>query len=244
MTRKESSPLNLILLFLILILSFEFTPLQAQNEIPDSLVIVRLQNIQNILDHDKTNTQRWWYGWLVGYSAATVVQGAIYFSSNETKMRQDMALGAATTLLGAAGQLISPLIPGTEPEQLNSISATSGSERLNKLAFAEKLLKDCARREKLAGSWKYHALCSSVNLGGGLITWLGFNRSVWAGVGYFVINSAITETQIWTQPTLAKRNYKKHLQKYPENGDGISYAPSVNYYLQAYPGGIGIKVVF
>ena len=244
MIRKRSSPLNLIVLFLILILSFEFTPLQAQNEIPDSLVIVRLQNIQNILDHDKTNTQRWWYGWLVGYSAATVVQGAVYFSSNETKMRQDMALGAATTLLGAAGQFISPLMPGTEPEQLNSISATSRSERLNKLAFAEKLLKDCAMREKLAGSWKYHALCSAVNMGGGLITWLGFNRSIGAGIGYFVLNTAITETQIWTQPTLAKRNYKKYLQKYPENGDGISYAPSVNYYLHAYPGGIGIKAVF
>ena len=244
MIRKRSSPLNLIVLFLILILSFEFLPLHAQNELQDSLITQRLQFIKNTLDHDKINMQRWWYGWLVGYSAATIVQGAVYYTSNETKMRQDMALGAATTLLGAAGQLISPLIPGKEPEQLNSISATSRSERMNKLAYAEKLLKDCAMREKLAGSWKYHALSGAVNMGGGLITWLGFNRSIGAGIGYFVLNTAITETQIWTQPTLAKRNYKKYLQKYPENGNGISYAPSVNYYLQAYPGGIGIKVVF
>jgi hypothetical protein len=244
MTRKETIPLTLKVLFLILIVSFDFSPIQAQTEIQDSLITERLQFIKNTLDHDRTNTQRWWYGWLVGYSAATVLQGAVYFTSNETKMRQDMALGAATTFLGAAGQLISPLIPGKEPEQLNSISATSGSERQNKLAFAEKLLIDCARREKLARSWKYHALCTSVNLGGGLITWLGFNRSVWAGVGYFAINSAITETQIWTQPTLAKRNYKKYNQKFPENGDGMSYAPPVNWYLEAYPGGLGIKVVF
>jgi hypothetical protein len=244
MVRNISIQVTLKVLLLILILSFNFSPLHAQNDLPDSLVTVRLQYIKNTLERDRTMTQRWWYGWLVGYSAATILQGSVYFTSNETKMRQDMALGAATTLLGAAGQLISPLIPGIESGQLNSISVTSRSERLNKLAFAEKLLKDCARREKLARSWKYHALCSAVNMGGGLITSLGFKRSVWAGVGYFAFNSVITETQIWTQPTLAKRNYKKYLQEYPEKGDGISYSAPVNYYLQAYPGGIGIKVVF
>jgi hypothetical protein len=230
--------------FFILIFSFQISTLRAQNEIPDSLVIQRIQYIRNTLKYDNANTKRWWYGWLGGYSAATIGQGMVYFSSNEKGTRQDMALGAATTLLGAAGQLISPLIKGKEPEQLNSISETTGTERLNKLAIAEKLFDECAMREKLARSWKNHALCSAVNLGGGLITWLGFKRSFGAGVGYFVLNTAITETQIWTQPTLARRNYKKYHQKYLENEDHISYLPEVNWYLEAYPGGLGIRVVF
>jgi hypothetical protein len=228
----------------ILIFSFQLSHLCAQNEVSDSLIVARIQYIKNTLEHDKANTKRWWDGWLGGYSAATIGQGVVYFASNEKGTRQDMALGAATTLLGAAGQLITPLIPGKEPEKLNSISEITGAERLNKLAIAEKLFEECALREKLARSWKNHALCSAVNLGGGLITWLGFKRSIGAGIGYFALNSAITETQIWTQPTFARRNYKKYHQKYLENEDDISYLPEVNWYLEAYPGGLGIRVVF
>lgn len=231
-------------ILLLLIFCLQFVPLQAQDKISDSLVIERIQYIKNTLEHDKTNLKRWWNGWLGGYSAATIGQSIVYFNSNERGMRQDMVLGAATTLLGAAGQFISPLIPHNESEQLNSFSATTGVERLNKLAYAEKLLEECAMREKLARSWKNHALCSAVNLGGGLITWLGFKRSFGSGLGYFVLNSAITETQIWTQPTLARRNYKKYHQKYLENEGDISYLPEVNWYLEAYPGGLGIRVIF
>jgi hypothetical protein len=243
MTRNQTCQLIWTISF-ILILSSPFSSLCAQNEIPDSLVVERIQYIKNTLEHDNTNTKRWWYGWLGGYSAATLGQGVVYFASNEKGTRQDMALGAATTLLGAAGQLISPLIPRKEPERLNSITESTGIERLNELAIAEKLFEECAMQEKLARSWKNHALCSAVNLGGGLITWLGFKRSFGDGVGYFVLNTAITETQIWTQPTLAKRNYKKYHQKYRENEEGISYSPEVNWYLEAYLGGLGIRVVF
>jgi len=231
-------------ILILLIFSFQCATLRAQNVIPDSLITARIQFIKNTLEHDKANTNLWWYGWLGAYSAATIGQGAVYFTSNEKRTRQDMALGAATTLLGAAGQLISPIIPDRESIQLNSISEATGIERLNKLAIAEKLLEECALREKLARSWKTHAMCSAVNLGGGLITWFGFNRSVWAGVGYFALNTAITETQILTQPTLARRNYKKYRQKYLENEEGVSYLPKVNWYLEAYPGGLGIRVVF
>lgn len=231
-------------ILILLIFSFQFSTLRAQNEIPDSLFNERIQFIKNTLKQDQINTQRWWYGWLGAYGVATIGQGAVYFASNDKSTRQDMALGAATTLLGVAGQFISPLIPGHETEQFSSIPANTPDEKLKELLFAEKLLNDCAQREKSARSWKNHAMCSAVNLGGGLITWLGFKRSLGTGVGYFVLNTAITETQIWTQPTLARRNYKKYHQKYLENEGSISYQSDVNWYLEAYPGGLGIRVVF
>ena len=108
------------LLFLFLICFSLFSSIQAQNEIPDSMVIKRFQYIQNTLEHDRLNTNRWWYGWLGAYSAATIGQGVIYFSGNEKSTRQDMALGAATTLLGAVGQFVSPVILGKETGILNS----------------------------------------------------------------------------------------------------------------------------
>jgi len=242
MTRKNTTQLTSKILLLSLIFNFHFTFLHAQNEIPDSLVVQRIQFIKNTLEKDRAYTKRWWYGWLGAYSTATIGQAAISFTSNEKSVRQDMALGAATTLLGVAGQFISPLIPGKETEQLNTITSTTDTH--GKLVIAEKLLSECAIREKLARNWESHAICSAVNMGGGLITWLGFKRSIGAGIGYFVLNTAITEIQIWTQPTLAKRNYKKYQQKYLMPEEGISYLPSVNWYLETYPGGFGIKMVF
>jgi len=241
---KKSDRLNLGILLLILVFNLQFSSLHSQNVLPDSMITERLQYIKNTLEHDQVNTKRWWYGWFAGYSAATIGQGAVYLTNNDKSMRQDMALGAVTTILGAAGQFISPLIPGNEPEHLNSISVSNRTDRLNKLSTAEELLYECAMREKLARSWKNHALCSAVNLGGGLITWLGFKRSIGAGIGYFALNTVITETQIWTQPTLARRNYRKYRQKNPENETGMASLPEVNWYLGAYPGGLGIRVVF
>lgn len=231
-------------LFIVLIFSCLNIPLQAQNEVPDSVVTKRIQYIQNTLEHDRLNTQRWWYGWLGAYSAATIGQGAVYFSSNVKSTRQDMALGAATTLLGAVGQFVSPVILGKETEKLNSFMSNTMDERQNKLAAAEQLLKECGTREKLARSWKYHAMTGAVNVGGGLITWLGFNRNIGAGLGYFALNTVITEAQIWTQPTLAKRAYKKHRQKYLQNENDLAEVSGVNWYVGAYPGGLGFKVVF
>jgi len=216
----------------------------AQNEIQDSLVVERLEFIKSTLKQDKTNTRRWWNGWLVAYSAATIGQGVVYFTSDELGTRQDMALGAATTLLGAAGQFISPLIPGKELEKLEVLPENSDDERLKKLAVAEKLLNDVALREKLARSWKTHALSGAVNLSSGLITWLGFKRDIWAGVGNFVLNTVITETQIWTQPTLAKRRYANYYKKYLNSENSSSCIPRVNYYFKAYAGGFGFKIVF
>ena len=231
-------------LLILLILSSQFSKLKAQDQLPDSIIADRLQYIQNTLEKDQVNTKLWWYGWLSGYGAATIVQGAFYFGSIDKSTRQDMALGAATTFLGVAGQYITPLLPGNEPEQLNLLSGNSSLERSNKLIIAEELLNDCAKREQLARSWKNHAMCSAVNLSSGLITWLGFKRSVWAGIGNFALNTAITETQIWTQPTLARRSYKKYQQHYLQGEGDLSYEPEPKWYLGAYPGGIAIKVVF
>jgi hypothetical protein len=243
MKKKANHP-TLGIVLLLIIFNLYYLPLSAQNEIPDSLVTIRLQYLKQTLEHDRANTKQWWYGWLAGYSAATIGQGMVYLNSTDLSTRQDMALGAATTLLGAAGQFISPLIPGDETEQLNAVPETSGAEKLSKLTLAEKLLYDCGKREKLARNWKNHAMCSAVNLGSGMITWLGFKRSIGAGIGNFVLNTVITETQIWTQPTLARRSYIKYRQKYPDDGMELTYVPAAKWYIGSYPGGVGIKVVF
>jgi hypothetical protein len=231
-------------IILLVVFSIQISPLSAQNEVSDSVVTERLQFLKTTLEHDKVQTQQWWYGWLGLYSAATVVQGAIFFSSDEKSLRQDMALGAATTILGAAGQFISPLIPDKKVKQFNLLPENTSDDQMKKLARAEDLLRDCIKREAESRNWQNHALTTAVNVGGGLITWLGFKRTFGAGFVNFAINEVVTETQIWTSPTFAKRNYKKYCLKYLNQDNAVSYTPEVNWYLEARPGGLGIRVVF
>jgi hypothetical protein len=216
----------------------------AQDEIPDSLINERIKYIQKILDQGKPNANLWWYGWLAGYSAATIGQGAICLSSNDKGTKQDMALGAATTLLGAAGQLLSPMVPGYAPDQLMQIPEDTHESRLQKLSNAEELLKACALREKSGRSWQIHAISGAVNLTSGLITWLGFRRNLWAGVGNFSLNTIITEAQIWTQPTRAMKDYQNYCQKFKSGDNPISLKSDLSWFVSVAPGGIEVKIIF
>jgi hypothetical protein len=234
--------LKITLLFLIF--NTQVSVLWAQDQLPDSIVNERIQFIQHTLDRDLVKTRQWWYGWLAGYSAATVAQGAVYLESTDKSTRQDMALGTVTTFLGVAGQFISPFIPGKLPKIPHLMSGNSASDHLNNLAIGEELLRESAKREQMARSWKSHILCTTVDLSSGLVTWLVFDRSIWAGIGNFAFNAAISEAQIWTQPILAQRNYKKYRQKYIKGDVELSYRPQVNWYLGAYASGVGLKVAF
>lgn len=218
--------------------------LRAQAITDDAVVKERIKAIQSMLEEDRKGTNLWWYGWLGAYGAATVGQGAVYFTSNDIPTKQDMAVGAATTLLGAAGQLISPLHPGKKANLLSEIPESTPEERLKKLDAAEEYLRAVANTEKFGRSWKTHALFGVVNIGSGLITWIGFKRSVWAGLGNFALNSVVSEIQIWTQPTRTLRNYRDYCKKYQYGSVPVAWKPRPVLNVGAYPGGVGLKLVF
>jgi hypothetical protein len=225
-------------------LHYCFSATSAQDTLPDSLVRERLQIIQIMLDQGKKGANFWWNGWLVGYSVATLAQSAIVISSDNLKTRQDWTLGAITTLLGAAGQIIAPMTPGYTSDKLEEMPEGTPEENRIKLQEAEKLLEKCALREKSGRSWKMHALDGAVNVSCGFIMWFGFKRTFFEGVENIAINTAICETQIFTQPTRAIRDYNYYCQKYKPGQELSSIQPSVSWYFTLVPGGIGIKMVF
>ncbi len=235
---------KLVTILLLLIFLFQFFPARAQDELSDAQVQERLQLIQQMLEQGKPNANRWWYGWLIGYSAATIGQGAVWLTSDDKNTRQDMALGAATTFLGAMGQIITPMIPGTASDRLARISEGTPQERRDKLLKAEKLLEKCALREKEGRSWKMHALTGVVNLAGGFIVWLGFDRNIWEGVGNFALNTAITEIQIWTQPTRAITDYDNYIKKYKFVKQPDSRKSKLSWSVSVSPGRLGISFQF
>jgi hypothetical protein len=235
---------NLIGITMALILLFRSVSISAQSNLPDSVVTARLQIIETMLNQGKYNANLWWYGWLAGYSAATVGQGVVALTTSDKGLRQDMFLGAGTTLLGAIGQVITPMVPGYASDRLKMISGDTKEERLQKLKSAEELLKQSALREKSGRSWQTHAVAGVVNISSGLITWFGFKRDIWAGLENFALNTCITEAQIWTQPTKAMRDYRNYCKKYKSGESFVAFKPETVWLVSGSPGGVQLKIVF
>lgn len=226
--------------------AFQYIRLRApQENQPDALLDIplpALQDNQLTAMKDRHNAQIWWYGWLAGYSAATAGQAVIYLSSDDRSLRQDMALSGATTLLGALGQLITPMLP-KDPDYPPYRAYVSGEQTITPEQAGE-LLKALAAREKQGRSWKTHAIAGAVNLGSGLITWLGFKRTVWDGVANFALNTVVTEAQIWTQPTRAIKDYERYLREYHPEAGITPLKPDSEWTVSVYPGGFAIRLDF
>ena len=84
-----------------------------------------------------------------------------------------------------------------------------------------------------------------VNIGTGLVVWLGFKRSFLEGLENFAINTAVTEAQIWSQPVRAIRDYKRYCTDY-NDGKPLSNSRknSFDWYVGIYPGGINSVFIF
>ncbi len=239
--KKKSAGFIIFVLITLFTVFFNSNPASAQYDASDSMVHVRLSEIKIRLADERIRDNRWWYGWLGAYSAATIAQTGVWIAVDDLSTRQDMALGALTTFLGAAGQMISPLKPNQDWKRISQLPEGTPGEKRVKLVESEKLLKQNALNEKIGRSFKTHAICTAVNLGSGLVTWLGFKRSVWAGLGNFALNEAITETQIFTQPRRAIKDYDNYVNKYkfsPVQPSPISMS------LTVYPGGISLLLKF
>lgn len=227
----------------ILLLSL-FARLNSQVPETDSLLQEKLLFLRTSLERDELNTRVWWNGWFYGYTVATLGQGVVWYTSDDKPLRQDMILGAATTFLGAANQFLTTLRPSSDVANFTLMPDGSFYSAGEKLLVGEQLLRERAEREKAARSWQTHALSGVVNLGSGLITWLGFKRTVWAGLGNFALNTAITEAQIWLQPMRAKRDYEKYCRSFL-NGEPVPVTgPVAQWSIGVYPGGATIRLTF
>ena len=221
--------------------------IRAQVVSTDSVQIrERISFIQQSLEKSEKPLNYWWYGWLGAYSAATVAQGAVYFLSDDLITKQDMLVGAATTLLGAGFQLITPMGTGRDADTLAQLPENDYAQLIVKLQRAEKMLENNALKEKSGRSWQIQGLNTAVNLGSGLITWLAYKRTVWDGVANFLLNSVITETQIWTQPTRTKKAWDAYQKQFKSSEYQVNLRPVIQpeVYLQTFAGGVSVKVVF
>ncbi len=232
---------TIILSLVLLLQAFSVT---GQEVVREPVADTGYDDLSLTVVQDKRSAQVWWYGWLAGYSAATAGQAVVSLTTEDLTLRQDMALGAATTLLGALGQVIAPMYSRDEFRNFPSYKQYVSGDHPLSAEESARLLKALADREKEGRSWKTHAIAGVVNLGSGLITWLGFKRTVWDGVANFALNTAVTEAQIWTQPTRAIKDYERYLRD-NNPADGITPSkPEREWTVSVYPGGVALRCDF
>lgn len=229
---------SLIIIFLI-----SNRLIYSQSDANDSLVIEKLNYINNVLIKDNRACKIWWNTWLIGYTAGSVVQLGAGIATDEKPLKQDMYLGAATTILGSGFQLLYPTVK-IDKKYITQDSSLTPAERIQLLFEAEEKLKQSAEYEKSFRSWQNHALTGAANIGVGLITWLAFDRTVWDGIYMFLINTAITEIQIWSTPVHAKNSWEYYQQKYISGIPGSKQSIKVTFQASAIPGGFKMRLVF
>ncbi len=243
MKSKRSNQISVII-FLSLFSIIGINSISCQTANRDSLDNRINTEIKELVSENRHSANTWWYSWLAGYGAATVVQTGIAVTSPKIKTRQDMWNGAATTFLGVAGILATPLVPKESDINRLMYEGKDADHLFTRADFSEAMLKEIARREQFGRSWKVHAVTCVVNIGSGLVTWLGFKRSFGEGMVTFAINTVITEAQIWSQPIRAVKDYKKIVQLHSKGKLAGPGAPSGQWLMTATPGGLNIRLRF
>lgn len=227
-------------------LLFLTTGASAQNagHPTDAEVSNRLSYIQDSLNGGSKAANLWRYGWLSGYSAATVGQLAVYSTTDDEKQRQDMLVGSVTTALGAGGQIVFPLEAGRFAARLRAMPGDTPEARRVKLASAEGYLRKAAAQESFGRSWKTQAMAAAVNLAAGLTIWLHYNRPAKDGLVVFAIGQIISEAQIFSQPMRAVRDLREYEQRPDFGAVGMAANPGRTWYVGVTPGGFVVGCRF
>lgn len=192
----------------------------AQNSDADVENAARIQFIQRALDSGESTADRWWYGWLAGYTVAGVTQSAFAWRTDDRHLRQDLGIGALTSFAGAAGQFVFPLHAGRYARSLRTTPGDTPEQRAAKAKVAEGYLEKAAAEEAFGRSWKSQASSLAVNGTAGLLTSLAFDRPARDGLVTFAIGQAISELQFFTQPRAAVRDLAAYRRQRTTLGRG------------------------
>lgn len=190
-------------------LSAAADPPRAAAPYSDAEITQRIAFIQTRLDRATPAADRWWYGWYIGWSGLTVGQSVIAVAATDAGLRADSAVGAVGSSLGIGPLGVFPFPACTAAAELRSLSASTPDERLRKLKRAEGLLRNSADAEAFGRSWITHALSGTVSIALGLVLGLGYKRPV-TGALNAVAGIAISEAQIFTQPTAAINDWSEY----------------------------------
>ena len=243
---------------LVIVLASAAAGYGQQASLTDDQVNERLGFITKALEAGQPRARTWRTGWIVGYSAGAATMGVLAATSwkkevwtfadlieEDNSFAQDMLVGSATFALGVVGLVIDPFTPATAAKKLRPLPETTALERQEKLARAEELLRECARREKRGRGLTTHLLNAGVNAAAGVVTAAAFKRPWTDGLITFATGEAVSLLNIFTQPMRATRDLKEYESGSAGNGGRPSAASKErNWSLGVWPGGLSFRLQF
>ncbi|MFO0613253.1 MAG: hypothetical protein U0414_11715 [Polyangiaceae bacterium] len=212
----------------------------SAEERSDAEVTRRLAFIEARLDAATPAADRWSYGWFTAYTTLTVAQAGVALGTTDPGLRADMTVGAFSSAFGVLPFAVLPFKPRFAAAELSVLPARTPKERARKLGRAERLLEDAADAEAFGHGWMMQVGVLTVNVGIGLGLALGYDR-IRSGVSTTLIGIAVSEFQIFTQPTAAMEDWDAY-----RRGDLGAAAPSpaAELRLSPIPGGLAIGASF
>jgi hypothetical protein len=169
----------------------------------------RLAFITDRLQQGEGAARAWYWTWTAIYGAATIGQAIGFFLSQDLRGQVNWATGTATTLLGTLLMLITDFPAEYGARELSRMPVNTPEQRKAKLKRAEELLEKAAEAETDGRAWYIHLGGAAVSLAGGLILWLAYGFLV-DGIINTVAGIAVSELQIWTQPTRAIGDWREY----------------------------------
>jgi hypothetical protein len=188
-------------------------PVRAQYVPSEEEIDARLRFLTEKLDGGVRNNLAWYAGWSSFYGVAIVVQlGRLGYAVDDAE-RADLIVSASKATIGVVSRLVRPphAIYGTR--ELRGMRERTAEERWRKVVRAESLLARNAKESDERYSWLAHTINLALNIGGGLIVWLGYHDFA-RGAGSAAVGIAVGEVQIWTQPWRAKRDWQDYQRRF------------------------------
>jgi hypothetical protein len=242
------------------LLLFLVTPRLARAQgasLSDEQVKERLATIENALKAGQPRAQTWWYGWIGAYYTGALAGGILAASHwsdkklegdetvSDSEFAEGMLVGGSTFALGVGGLLLDPFVPALAADRLAPMPEGTAEERRAKLARAEDLLRQCARRERSGRSWTTQLINVGANAAGAVVTKAVFHQSWGSALLTFATGEAVSLLNIFTQPMRATRDLRDYEAKYLGKAGASMPAPTEpKWTLSAWPGGLTLSFDF
>jgi hypothetical protein len=193
------------------------------------------------LNSGLTDIQRpsaiWQYGWTGFYGISGVAQLAGAIGEDDNDDATVLYIGAVKSLGGLTMLLVNPLPVVRGLDELNQLPQETQQQKVERLAAAERMLQESAKRADERYTIKAHLIGLVVNLlGAGAIAAWGDKDDA---LGATALGIAINEAAIWSQPSAAE----KHWQNYQRRFNGVG-ADSVDWRIVPGLNSVTLQITF
>jgi hypothetical protein len=165
---------------------------------------VRLRWLDSHLSSGAARASIWAWTWRAAYSGITVGEVALALTTNDTSQRAADVVGAASSFIGVAANVLLPLKVIRDQHwwarHYRRSRALGGADPCALLNTAELLFIRGADSEAFGVGPLVHVGNFLINIAGGLVLGLGYGR--WPAFAYTsIVGILVGEVQVATQPT-------------------------------------------